>query len=504
MRKHIILAITILLAIPAVASTKRIDPITQAVLNAYEDILKEEPGDYHTLYQRAVQYYQLEMFDNAMDDIDRALRLTPDSDKELKAKEFELEASIYAMQEKYSDAITAIRHALDLQPANNELQYRLGEFALLAGDTETAKGAFSSIQRRVPRSPEAMLGLARVDIAQGKLDEAMSKMKLAEEFNSSLWTTHQSIGDLLTLLGQPQQAALSYIKAMAMADGQSMPLESLFKLANSNYPAVKLAIEDALKKSPNSISMPLLLGNVAFETGHYRDASQALNSVLNNEQGRQPGVYNLLAECLIAQGRPAEAIDYSSHAIRLSPKANFMAVKAKAQRNASNLEDALSTINQALSLNPDNLESLTEKALILIAMNQYAEAIKVLDRALMNDSENLYALYLSAYAHENLNDNKDKDVYIKMLNTTSVPSTPAMKALKAIAQIKNGKGLDADASLREMVKVPTADNCYWAAVAYAVAGDKQHSQALAKQARELGFENIYMLDSATGPLTLRP
>lgn len=95
-----------------------------------------------------------------------------------------------------------------------------------------------------------MLGLARVDVAQGKYEDAMNKMKRAEELNSSLWTTYQSIGDMLQQLGQPQQAAFNYLRAIALSDGQSMPLESLFALSAKNYPAVKNAIAEAQKKQP--------------------------------------------------------------------------------------------------------------------------------------------------------------------------------------------------------------------------------------------------------------
>ena len=58
---------------------KPIDPITQAVLNAYDKMLSEDPGDYNTLYERAMQYYQLEQYSQALDDVDRALRITPEN-----------------------------------------------------------------------------------------------------------------------------------------------------------------------------------------------------------------------------------------------------------------------------------------------------------------------------------------------------------------------------------------------------------------------------------------
>lgn len=500
MVKKIILGAVLLLSLGAEA--RPIDPMTQAVLNAYEEILRSDPGDYNTLYQRAMQYYQLSMYTQALADVDHALRLTPDTDKELKAREYELQGSLYAMQKQYPEAIASARKALALQPDNYELSYRLGEFCLLAGDIDGAKAAFQSMQRKQTRSPEAMLGLARVDLAQGKYENAMSKMKYAEEFNSSLWTTSQSIGDMLDALGQPQQAAMAYIKAIALADGQAMPLESLFSLASKNYPAVKAAIDEAIAKSPNSAAMPLLLGNVAFETGHYRDAGTALNNVLNHGQGRQPGVYSLLSECLLAQGRAAEAVDYASRAVELSPKANFLSVKARALRGKGDHAAALSVAQEAVKTQPASVEALVEEALAMIAMQKLNEAAAVLDKAVEMDPDDAYALVLAGTIHDMLQDGRAAGAYARA--SLSTGTTPALTAMKAIAQIRGGKSLDGDATLREMVKIPTSQSCYWAAVAYANTGDMSKADTLAAQARELGFENKYLLDMAKGPLTLRP
>ena len=262
------------------------------------------------------------------------------------------------------------------------------------------------------------------------------------------------------------------------------------------------AIAEAQKKAANSVAMPLLMGNVAFQSGHYADASSALNSVLTHEQGRQPGVYNLLAECLVAQGRGSEAIDYVSRAIAVSPKAHFMAVKARAQRSTGNYAEALKTARNAQELNADDADALTEEALALIGLNNYGEALVPLAKILDKDPENIYALTLSGLLHDMLKDNKGGIYYNRAASV--MPQTTAEKALKGLAQIKSGKTLDGDATLREMMKIPDGENCYWAAVAYANSGDKERAAALAKQARDLGFENIFLLNTATGPLTLRP
>lgn len=492
----------VLSLLPLCASGQKVDPMTKAVLEAYNDILRDDPSDYTTLYQRAMQYYRLQQYTLALDDVERALRLTPASEKDLKSREYGLMASVYAMLQKYDKAIESVRAALQINPNDLELNYRMGEFCLLANDVQSAKKAFLAMQKINRHSPEAMLGLARVDIAQGNWDEAMQKMQYAEDLNSSLWTTSQSIGDLLVLLGQPQQAAASYIKAIAQADGQPMPLESLLKLADTNYIDVKAAIEDAMSKSRNTVSIPLLLGNVAFQTGHYNDAAAALRKVLTFESGRQPGIYNLLAECLLAQGRTAEAIDNASRAITIRPQVNYYCVKARAQRVAGDLNAALATIDNALADNPDDTEALVERALILDALSKYSEAIAALEKVFAGNPDDPYARILAGAIHDKLNDGKSTTCY--MIASRSDASTPALTAMKGLAQLMSGKVLDGDATLRDMLKTESAENCYWAAVAYMNAGEKARAGTLAARAKELGFENIYLLDEATGPFTLRP
>lgn len=482
---------------------KPVDPMTQAVLSAYDKLLQEDPGDFTTLYERAMQYYQLEMYSQALDDVDHAIRITPEDRKELKAKEYELRGSILAMDRNYKDAIQAVRRALEYQPGDYELNYRLGEFCLLDGDNDAARAAFTAMQRKQSRSPEAMLGLARVDVAQGRFQDAMTKMKQAEELNSSLWTTYQGIGDMLVQLGQPQQAALNYLRAIALADGQVMPLESLFKLAATNYPAVKAGVNEAQKKAVNSVAMPLLMGNVAFQTGHYADASQALNQVLSREQGRQPGVYSLLAECLMAQGRSAEGVDYANRAVKLSPTAHNLAILARTLRGTGNYQEALNAAGQALQASATDADALTEAALANIGLKKNVAALEALQKVLANDADNIYALMLAGSLEEGM---KKNDVaaqyYNRALSANAV--TEAEQALKGLAQLKTGKVLDGDATLRKLVEKPTPEACYWAAVAYANSGDTARGAALAKQARDLGYENFYLLDAASGPLTLRP
>lgn len=73
--KAFFLAVTLLACTGA--NAQQINPITKAVLRGYREILNENPKDYITLYQRATQYYNLSMYDEALVDIIKALDYTP-------------------------------------------------------------------------------------------------------------------------------------------------------------------------------------------------------------------------------------------------------------------------------------------------------------------------------------------------------------------------------------------------------------------------------------------
>ena len=82
------LSIIVALCFNLTVSSKQIHPLTQAMLDGYEQILKENPNDYFTLYQRAQQYYKLSMYVEAQKDITRAIELTPKSENEMLGSQY--------------------------------------------------------------------------------------------------------------------------------------------------------------------------------------------------------------------------------------------------------------------------------------------------------------------------------------------------------------------------------------------------------------------------------
>ncbi|MDE5772831.1 MAG: hypothetical protein K2H86_00050, partial [Muribaculaceae bacterium] len=145
-------------------SAQQINPITKAMLNGYDEILKENPKDYQTLYERAAQLYRLSFYDQALNDVTKAIEYTPAKEKVYKVQELSLLTDIAIEMHNYDVALRAVNEALEIDPDSYANIYKKGNVCLLLNKPEDAYRAFSSMQRLKTRSQEAYFGMAQACI----------------------------------------------------------------------------------------------------------------------------------------------------------------------------------------------------------------------------------------------------------------------------------------------------------------------------------------------------
>ena len=109
-----------------VCQAQQINPITKAMLNGYSELLKENPKDYQTLYERAAQYYSLSRYEEAHSDLMKAIEYTPAKEKTLRESELSLMADVAIEMKNYELALKSIDEALQLSPANYAYTYKKG------------------------------------------------------------------------------------------------------------------------------------------------------------------------------------------------------------------------------------------------------------------------------------------------------------------------------------------------------------------------------------------
>lgn len=480
-----------------ILGAQRINPITQATLDAYADILKANPNDYQTLYQRAAQYYRLSMYDNALADISKALTATPDKEKDYKAREYALLADVLTQQNEYARALEAVEGALAFNPGDYALLYQKGNLCLHLGNVAAARNAYSTMQRIKSRSQEALVGLARCDIMENKYDDAREKMTHAEELNSINPVTYSRIGDLYAEMHENREAALKYITAFALSDGDdNRGVVSLYKLAENDYPAVASAMNYAVEKGGNSLPLLLLKGNIASHTGHYEDAYKAYTSVLASEDGKQAGIYDQMATVCMNLDRLEEALGYAGKAVAVASTPAYKLTRAKIENALGKYSDALTDAEAGLAVSAIEWEAALESAIAEIGLGENTAALGHLNMSVMSAPAGVMEpIVVRAWMQNDVLKNTAAAQTDWQRVASSSPTTVKDRCYKGIAQSKSGKHLDASGTLKDAEsRAVTPEDFYWLAVANMQVGDESHAKTLLEKAQNSGFENKYILN----------
>lgn len=487
-------------------SAQQINPVTQAVLDSYQTILAENPKDYVTLFQRGAQYYNLSMLDKALSDLEKAVKLTPEKEKDMRFQEYSLLSSIYAAQKNYNLALSAADSGLAINPESYPLLYAKGNICLELKDTQGASACFRRMQGIKSRSQEALFGLARVAVLENRPTDAQALMKEAENLDPSSYITFCRLGDINRELGDNQLAAANYLSAFALSSGQERPLESLIDLASTDYPSVESAIDYAISKTSNTVPLTVLKANTALYSGNYDAAYNAFNELVAREDGRESAVYAALASSCIALDKPDEALNAASIAVTANPSAQNYLIKAEAERIAGNYATALIDAEKAYKADINSTSALREMALNNMGNGNNELALANLNEAILTDPADTEIILLRAYLYsDKLKDNKSALAdYKRVMNSPTSDFKSVVR--KALATTLAGDKKSGDMIIAENIRdAKAADDYFMAAIYYSQAGDLQKGKDMLDRAKALGYQNLYRLNrDKTANLNIAP
>lgn len=489
-------------AVALTASAQQINPLTQAMLDGYEQLLKENPNDYFTLYERASQYYRLSRYDMALNDIKRSIAATPAKEKDQLASEYSLCADIYIQLKEYPQALDAVDNALKLTPGSYPLLYMKGNICLYLNDLTQAESMFKAMTRVQSRSQEAVFGLAKVAVLRGDFTKAEEYLGEAEKLDPANYLTYCRLGDLHREMKLERQSAADYISAFCLNSSSERPMAAMIDLASVNYPAAVEAIDYALTHTSNSVPLYFLRGNIALTNGHYNDAYEAYRHLTDNKETATVTLAPAMSRICLGMGSLREADGYASQALRASNNEANNLTKARIEEANGNFASALIYARNALRINPRSQAAALEAASLLIADKNYTEALTLLNDAILNNPGDAALMLMRGYINGNgLSGAAPSTLdYVRAANLPAETDTDV--AYKAIAQSLAGKKLDANATIAPILaKADTDMNAAVLAAQYFLNdGDKAAASKYLEAARRLGFEDAYILSYSVNPL----
>lgn len=471
---------------------QQINPITQSVLDSYQEILNENPKDYETYYQRAMQYYSLSMYDKALSDINDAIKFTPAKNRQQLLDNYTLLSSILTERKEYSQALAAVDKAMEIDPQSYSLLYAKGNICLYLNRPEDARRCFSAMQSIKSRSQEALFGLAKAAVMLENKGEARQLMAEAESLDSSNYLTYCRLGDLAMDLEDRQLAAAHYLSAFALGQNKPRPMQSLVRLAEKDYGAVESALNFAMTKTDNKLPLNFMKGNIALNSGNYESAYQAFTELLTLPDARTGSVYAALATAAMALDRIDEAAEAAASAVAAEPSSSTYLVKARVERAKGNPASALLAASKAYELDVNNSEALVEMALDNIADGDGDKALANLNEAILTDPSDIYALMVRGYLNSEVrNDMRAALADYQRAAVLDVTAFPDV-AYKALAITLGGDVKKGDLIMAEAMKnAASPSDYYYAAIYYSRAGNLQKGKEMLDKARELGYSNLY-------------
>ena len=490
-------------ALSLAASAQQINPITQAMLDGYDQLLKENPKDYFTYYERASQYYRLSRYDLALNDIKKSIEYTPAKEKSQLASEYSLCADIYTQLKEYDNALTAVDKALQLSPNNYPLLYMKGNICLYLNDLPSAKSAFQAMMRVQSRSQEALIGLAKVAIMEGNNSQATTYIEQAEKLDPANYLTYCRVGDLHRDMKMDKQAAADYISAFCLNTSSERPMSAMLSLSHSNYEAAIEAVDYALSQTSNSIPLNFLRGNIALSNGRYADAYESYRQLTDNKENDTSRLSPTMAQICLGLGNLQEADSYANEALRLADNEQANLLKARIEESVGNYPSALIYADKALRINNQSVPAAIESAILQMASGDYQSAYRQLSDALLVNPSERELLLLRAYLLKNYLDNAAQAASDYSRAATGDATESIEIAYKAAAQNLAGRSLDAQTTISSLIERAQADteSALAAAIYFMNIGDPANAAKYKELAGNLGYEDAYVLSLSINPVS---
>ena len=266
-------------------------------------------------------------------------------------------AKVHLQRGQIDRAATLTEEARELAPDNVSALFLMGEIRRIQLDFEAALRAYDRAIEVEPYHIDARISRAAVLTDLGRPADARPDVEFVREINPN----HAHAAYLLSLI----------LAALDDAEGADLALREADRLVRGR---------DAVLHRTHGPTI-LLDGAVAFTRGRLNEAYAALDDYVRVDP-LHVGARKLLATIVIAQGRPAEAIDYLRPALEVTPDdPSLLALLGRALMGDRRYSEAADMLERAARFS-DDPSIRTDLARLRLAAGRRDEAVASLEEGM--------------------------------------------------------------------------------------------------------------------------
>ena len=376
--------------------------------------LKTNPSDTEALNQRALARTRVGRYQEAYEDLRRAVSLKADS----AAYQANFGFVLWKLG-RVEEAVAAERAALKLQEANFTAHYQLGRFLLRIGGKDRLTEAVTHLRRALeldPQQYDVRFELIAAYRAQGDLAQASTQVDFLSD-------------------ARPSDPRVFYVTALLAAD------------RNDLQAAIK-DFKEALRRDPSLAGAWQDLGLAYIKLQRWAEAGEAFTEL----SARQPdsvdaAYFNALS--LFNAGRVADAEREVRRTLRLNAGVaeahTLLGVILAARGNANN--EAIEALSQAIALNPKSFDAHFYLGRVFYGVKEYAGAVKELRAAVDLNPRHAESRFFLGTALESAGDSPLAMAEYQELVKLDPESAIGQLGLGALL-VKEGKADEAIAALK--------------------------------------------------------
>ncbi|HSE39819.1 MAG TPA: tetratricopeptide repeat protein [Acidobacteriota bacterium] len=274
---------------------------------------------------------------------------------ELNQKEFHWTyyAAIAEQEIGSPEAIPLFEESLKRKKNYAPLHLRYGQALFNTGRTEDSLVQFQNVLKLDPKSAEAYLAVARISFTLNNYDDCVSNLLKAIEFNPNLGEAH-------ALLSEVYRSKNDFEKA----DKELLASMQLPKKVPPPDPELKAFLMEGVSSYWYELRGRVLLQNQDFD-GAIRELTQAAKALPDAR------IYDTIGIAYQHQKKYGEAAEQHRKALSLDPtSAGTMNNLASALTESGNVDEAISYMKQAISIQPEFAYSYIHLASLLKKRNQ--------------------------------------------------------------------------------------------------------------------------------------
>jgi len=472
------------------------NPMTQAVLAVYAEELAADPSNYGIYLARADEYYRHSEYIKALDDVTKVLQLAPEKDEDVRLRSYILRAGIYNETHRPQEALNDLNEAIKIAPDSYSVVYQKANTDYTLGNLADAKTGFIKLERLNARTAEPYIGQARIAVKENNLglaNELLEKAVGVDPSNAEIYVRRASVRKQM---GDHNGAVCDFILALSCDSKNERAINALLEYGSTNYPATMAGLTNAISTAPEVGMYRYIRAVVAQAHFHYLAAINDYQEILDKKIYNYYGIYASIAECNYCLGNYTEALDNADRALSMiTDNASYYVVKSRILRALGRNDDAIKVAAQALAVDRQSNEALTEMALAYVGTGNYEEASNLLGEAMLNDAENATYPMLRAWIYEKyLNKEKNARALYEQVSQMENFYLDNPRSLKGFALLFLGDKEAGDRWMNNILRtVVDFDGLihYYAACYYSQTGMTERALRCMETSLEKGYANYH-------------